>query len=349
MATGGTAPRSTAGGATSAGPTAGRAGSPIGSPIGAPTPAERIARRELVARRLARRYGGVVLRGDLLEAGLTRHDVDVQVRRGAWSKVGVHTICIDGRVPSGRGLLWWALWESGPRSVLDGASALIAAGLTSWEEPLVHVSVPGNSTVRDVPGVKRHTLRDLGPCITGGLRRTKPEVALVRAAEWARSDRAAATIVAMAVQQQLVSPPLLLARWESVGRSRRRATLDGVIRDVCAGSESINELDVLTALRARGLPLPSRQVVRSGPDGRVYLDMFWDEEGLHVEIQGAHHYVGLAVVGDALRLNSLSVASAEMISLQIPVIGWRLDPEPFLAQIAEGLAEGRRRRQGTAG
>lgn len=317
-------------------------------PIGAPTMAAKLERRERIGSEVAKLHAGVARRQDLLEAGLSRHDIEGQLRRKAWHPAGVHTISVDGRTPQGEGLLWQALWESGPRSVLDGPSALIATGLTSWTEDIVHVSVPRNATVRSLPGVRHHVLRDLGPAITTGLRRTKPPVAAVRAAEWARTTRAAATILAMSVQQRLVSPAALLDRWESVGRSRRRKVLDGVIRDIADGAHSINELDVGAACRARGLPEPSRQEVRTGARGRVYLDLFWDEEKLHVEIQGAHHFVGLKVVDDSLRLNDLAIRSSDLISLQIPILGWRVSPEPFLDQIEAGLEEGRRR-QRTAG
>jgi hypothetical protein len=266
-----------------------------------------------------------------------------------WHRAGFRTICIDGRRPQGEGRLWWALWESGPRAVLDGPSALVAAGLRHWEEDQVHVSVPRNATIRPLPGVRHHVLRDVGPRISVGLRRTKPEVALVRAAEWARTDRAAATLLAMAVQQRLVSTTALLTRWEGVGRSRRRKVLDAAIKDICDGAHSINELDVSAACRRARLPQPSRQVVRTGPNGRVYLDLFWDDLGVHVEIQGAHHYVGLKLVDDSLRQNALAIADRDLISLQIPVLGWRLHQGTFLQQIADALEEGRRRQRTMAG
>ena len=303
-----------------------------------------MARRAAVGARLAQLHGGVARRGDLLDGGLTRYDIDAQLRRGVWHSAGAHTICVDGREPRDEGLLWRALWESGPRAVLDGPTALIVAGLKHWTEELVHVSVPGNATVRPLPGVRQHKLRDVGPSIAVGLRRTRPEVAAVRAAEGARTDREAATVLAMVVQQRLVSPAALLARWTTVSVSRRRGFLAAAIRDVCDGAHSINELDVGAACRSRRLPVPTRQAVRTGPRGRVYLDAFWDEEQVHVEIQGAHHYQGLKVVDDSLRLNDLAIQDPRTITLAIPVLGWRVHPERFLDQIDAALAEGRRRR-----
>lgn len=304
--------------------------------------------RHEVAHRLGRLHGGVVRRSDLLAEGLTDHDVRAEVQRGVWARAGVHTICVDGTSPRDEGLLWRALWESGPRSVLDGPSALMAGGLTSWQEDVVHVSVPANATVRRLDGVRHHTLRDLGPRIEVGLRRTRPEVAAVRAAQWARTDREAATVLAMVVQQRLVSPGALLARWSAVRASRRRRFLDVVIRDVCDGAQSINELDVAAACQARRLPVPTRQAVRRARDGRVYLDLLWEEEQVHVEVHGAHHYTGLAVVDDSVRANELAISRAARITLQVPVLGWRVDPGRFLDQIEAALLEGRRRRAGDA-
>lgn len=312
--------------------------------VGEPASRERQRRRQRIGQRLAELHSGVVRRADLLAEGLTDHDIRAEVARGVWRQVGVHTICVDGREPAGEGRLWHALWESGPRSVLDGPSALVASGLKHWQEGLVHVSVPGNASVRSLQGIKHHKLRDLGPRLDTGLRRTKPEVAAIRAAQWARTDREAATLLAMTVQQRLVAAHHLLRRWSSTRSSRRRAFLDAVIADICDGAHSINEIDVGAACRARGLPRPTRQAVRTGARGRVYLDVLWEEEGVHAEIQGAHHYVGLAGLDDSVRANDLAITHAGQISLQIPVLGWRLDPGRFLDQIEAALAEGRRRR-----
>lgn len=304
---------------------------------------ERVARRASIAGAVAAQHGGVARRADLLARGLSRGDLRSEVERGVWQTAGVHTLCVDGTEPRGEGLFWRALWECGPRSVLDGPSALLAAGLRHWEVDVIHVTVPRNASVRRVPGVRLHVLREVGPTTRAGLRRTRTDVATLRAAQWARTDREAATIVAMAVQQRLVAPELLLERWAAVKVTPRRAVLDAVIRDVCDGAHSINELDVAAACRARRLPVPSRQELRTGPWGRVYLDLWWEAESVHVEIQGAHHYQGLKVVDDTLRGNALAISHPDLISLQIPVLGWRVEPGRYLDQIEAALAEGRRR------
>ena len=125
-------------------------------------------------------------------------------------------------------------------------------------------------------------------------------------------------------------------------RLRRRQLILGVLADVVDGVQALGELDFARECRRRGLPEPSRQVVRRGPRGRVYLDVYFDDYGLVVEIEGAHHDSALNAVDDALRQNTLTSQGDEF--LRIPVIGLRADPNAFMAQVeARLVARGWRR------
>lgn len=299
------------------------------------------ARRQMLARSLAADYDGVVTRQMMVQAGLTRGQIRTEVDRGAWSVAGSHTLCIDGDAPRGRGRWWRALWESGSRAVLDGVTALLATGLEGWEERAIHVTVGHRAHVRPLPGVVHHHLRNPGEAphdvVLVGLRRTKPDLATIRAAQWASSDRQAATLIAMTVQQRLVAPATLLHRWNQQSHSPRRQLIDEVIQDVCNGAHSMNELDFARICRRRGLPEPTRQSVRKGRNGRVYLDVYWDDIALHIEVHGAQHLQGTAGIADALRTNNLSIRSKALVSLQVPVLGLRSCPDLFLDQIEEAM------------
>ncbi len=94
--------------------------------------------------------------------------------------------------------------RAGARAFLDGASALVAAGLTKFEVDRIRVSVPRGARVRrgrglDIRQTRRWSASDLAT--GGGAPRTRPEVAAVRGALWARSDGQAALLLTMAVQQ----------------------------------------------------------------------------------------------------------------------------------------------------
>jgi very-short-patch-repair endonuclease len=83
--------------------------------------------------------------------------------------------------------------------------------------------------------------------------------------------------------------------------------------------------------------------VRQGRRGRVYLDVWWDDLHIHVEIDGAHHVWGLTPVEDALRLNDLVIDGT--VTLRIPVLGLRLQPDAFLDQVVAAHEAVRRSRR----
>lgn len=176
-----------------------------------------------------------------------------------------------------------------------------------------------------------HRRREVGPVRGAGIPRTVPEWAAIRAAQWARSDRTAVLILCLVVQQRLVSPARLLEVWTTTRGGGRRGLLSLVVPDICDGAHSLGELDFGQFCRDRGLPPPSRQVVREGPRGRAYLDAFWEDIGLLVEIDGGHHALALSPVDDALRQNDLTLTDA--VVLRIPVLGLRLEREAFMDQV----------------
>lgn len=173
--------------------------------------------------------------------------------------------------------------------------------------------------------------RQLAPLFPSGVPRVRVEWATIRAAQLARSDRQAALLLCMPLQQRLVAPDRLLQTWLGVGYSARRSLLDVVVRDACDGAHSLGELDFARWCRAFGLPAPDRQVVRTTSAGRVYLDCHWDDVRLTVEIDGGHHQLALHPVEDALRQNELALGR-ELV-LRVPVLGLRLQPAAFLRQI----------------
>ena len=258
-----------------------------------------------------------------------------EVAAGRWATWGRHTVVVAGSVPQGRGALWHAVWESGPGAVLDGAAALVAQGLTGFHPDVVDVSVPRQNRCHRVAGVRARR-RVLAPTVGAGLPRVQPEWAAIHAAQWATSDRQAALVLCLAVQQRVVAPGRLLSAWRTVERSPRRSLLTAAISDVCDGAQSLGELDFAGLCRRHGLPEPSRQTVRTTARGRVYLDAEWTEQGLVVEIDGGHHALALNPVDDALRQNEVTLRRRAV--LRIPVLGLRLQPDAFLAQVARGLA-----------
>ena len=292
------------------------------------------AERHRRALEVAARHGGVAHRRDLRREGLTRFDVASEIAAGRWRAAGRHTVVIGTEPPAGEALLWRAVWESGRGAVLDGVSALLAGGLKSFTAECIDVTMPANNRRHAVDGVRLHRRRTVGDTLAVGLPRVRPELAAVNAALWARSDRQAALIICLVVQQRLVPPERILTAWSGLAKKPRNSVLVKIIADVCDGTQSLGELDFARLCREYGLPEPTRQVVRSLPSGRIYLDVAWEGIGLVVEIDGGHHALALSPIDDALRQNAVVLAGEPV--LRIPVLGLRLAPDKFMAQVVEG-------------
>lgn len=274
----------------------------------------------------------------LRDLGVTRHQARAQLAAGRWQSRGFQTVDVQGGPLSERAERWRAVWETGEGiALVDGVSALQAAGLKGWSEDLVHVSVLHRHSIRRVEGVRIHKVirRVEGECAGAGVPRTRPPVAAIRAAHWAVSDRAAATILAMTVQQRLATGEQLVEARQRVRGRTRRAFLRQVLQDIADGAQSLNELDFAGACRERGLPEPTRQALRKTKDGRIYLDVYFEEYGLVIEIDGAGHQWGLAGVDDSLRANDVVIDGDRV--LRINILGWRLDREAYLDQVTAAL------------
>lgn len=298
--------------------------------------------RQRIALELAWRHDGVVHRGDLRAAGITKEHVRAEVEAGRWQLAGRHTLVIDGRQPRGRGLAWRAVWESGSGAVLDGASALQVHGLTGFETSVIDVSVSVNNRWHRVSGVRLHRPRLAVAAQLSGVPRVSVAEAVVNGAHWAVSDRQAALLVVMAVQQRLLTGERLAGYWAEVRRSPRRALLAAVIGDAVDGAHSLGELDVGRLCRRYGLPRPTRQQVRRGHRGAAYLDLYFAEADLAVEIDGSHHHSGFTLVADALRQNAVAIEATTV--LRIPLLGLRIAEAEFMSQLVEAHTRGRARR-----
>ncbi|HET7303009.1 MAG TPA: hypothetical protein VFJ12_00495 [Segeticoccus sp.] len=287
---------------------------------------------------LAASQGDVLSRGQAGELGADRHHIAHQVRVGRWLARGSRTVAIHrGPLPP-EATRHSALFEVGAGAALDGATALQVAGLERFEAK-VHVSMQHGRRPGRPPDVVVHELIAWREehVIDAGIRRVRPEVAAVRAAAWAVSDRQAALVLLMTAQQKVALPERMLAHAEAQLRLRRRELIEGVLADTVDGAQSLGELDFARLCRQRGLPEPSRQVVRRRPSGRAYLDVVWEDFGVAVEIDGIHHLDPENAMEDQLRQNDLVLLPGSESMLRVMSWALRVDPAPFLDQLEELL------------
>jgi len=282
---------------------------------------------------------GILSRRQIRELGLQRRDVRTQVDAKRWHKPTPHTVALFTGALSQRQQCWLALLETGcAEAALDGVTALQVAGLTGYTAAIT-ISCPLGAKPRLTAGTEIHvtTWRLPGDVLGSGIPRVRPDIAAVRAALWARTDRQAALVLVMTVQQRLSTARRLQWELRRIRRHPRRRLLVQVLADIADGAQALGELDFAVLCRRQRLPKPSRQVLRRGPRGQMYLDVYFDDYGLVVEVDGIQHVTGLNHVDDALRQNEVSLAADTV--LRIPLLGLRLQPADFMAQIERGLRD----------
>lgn len=294
-------------------------------------------RRFRAARELAVNQGGVLSRPQLYALGITRWEIRGQTRAHRWQLIGDQSVCLHNSAVDEVGHRWAAVFQGGPRACLDGVSALTASGVERFTVERVRVSVPRGARIRrtgryDIRQTRRWDADDIA---IGGIPRTRPAVAAVRAALWAASDKQATYLLTLVVQQGLATAEMIGRELLRVRRDKRRLLLHAVINDLLGGARSLGEIDFAREMRRRGLPAPQRQVLRKDRKNRYYLDLYWPRWKLVVEIDGIHHSWAENVVGDALRQNALALDGDTV--LRLPLLGYRLAPDEFFEQITRAL------------
>lgn len=233
---------------------------------------------------------------------------------------------------------WVAVLEGGPRSALDGVTALQEAGIDALSDEFIEVIVAKGSRRVRLPGVRFHESRRWceNDVVRTGVPRVKPAVAAVHAALWAQTDRQATLFLTLAVQQRKATPVEIHDAAAAVRRSPRRKLLHAVTAALAGGVRSLNELDVARAMRGRGLPEPTRQAIRNRSSGVQYLDADFPEYDVTLEIDGPQHDLPAARLQDLLRDVALVVEGRTI--LRIPTLAWHLDERAVLDALEELFA-----------
>jgi len=233
---------------------------------------------------------------------------------------------------------WLAALATG--ALLGGRSALEVLGLKGFPPDRIDVVLPATRKTRDAPAdVVVHRTRHLtrqDVHRTGRPPCTMPGRSTVDAAAWARSDREALTVIAMAFQQRLVTWSDIEDVLGTRPRVRRARLIRQAAADATGGAHSLAELDVVRLLRRAGLPRPTLQKVRLDADGRRrYLDLYFETWRVHVEIDGAHHDDPRRAWADMERQNALWIPGERV--LRFPAWLVRESPDTVIATIRDAL------------
>jgi very-short-patch-repair endonuclease len=243
---------------------------------------------------------------------------------------------------------WVAVLAAGDAALLAGLAAAEAGGLRGRRRAeVIDVLVPHGHAAPDLlrslplglPAVRvrrtRHLPdadRQLGrPC------RTTMARSVVDAAQWARTDDDARSLLAAACQQRLVTPAEVRQVLARLPKAYRRGLTLSTLADIEGGAEALSEIDLRRLCRRHRLPVPDMQERRTDASGRIrYIDGYWREWRLQVEVDGAHHMDAGQWAADLRRQNDIWVAGERI--LRFAAFDLRQRPAEVAGQIRAALA-----------
>jgi very-short-patch-repair endonuclease/predicted transcriptional regulator of viral defense system len=286
---------------------------------------------------LAARQHGVVSRWQLLRAGISRHWIDLHLKRGWLEPVhrGVYQV---GPVSAPHQREMAALLACGAGAVLSHQTAAALWELLPPFGPKVPVTVSTRRNLRGrSSGIHVYRVRSLGAdevSSLGNLHLTSPSRTLLDLAG-SLSARELERAMSRADRQRLLDRKeleLLLSRYpRRPGRTSLLTLLASPDGPVLTRSEA--EERFIALIRKGGLRPPEMNVMVKGFE----VDAFWRAERLVVEVDGfAFHSARAAFERDRQRDGVLMAAGLRVI--RITWCQLTLAPEALLVQLAQTLA-----------
>ena len=235
---------------------------------------------------LLARQSGVVARRQLLEEGLTDHDVRRLVRRRDLVPLRLGVYVAHTGEPTWLQQAWGAVLLHWP-AALSHASALRAAdgpGRIVAPGP-IHVAVARQRGLDAPEGIRLHRMTALSERVLWNTSppRVRIEEALIDLAAEAVDDWSAIAVLADAVQARRTTPARIEETLGRRTRVARRVFLTAVLDDIATGTGSVLEHGYLTRVeRPHELPRGQRQA-----QGRsVYRDVLYEDFAQVVELDG---------------------------------------------------------------
>lgn len=268
-----------------------------------------------------------------------------RVASGRWRRIcrGV-LVTHNGPLTWGQ-TLWVAVLAAGPGVLLAGLTAAREGGVRFGRAGVIHLLARGGRGYADL----RRLPPEMPPVIVhrtdvlpaehvqlGRPMRTIMARAIVDAAQWARTDDEARSLVAATCQQRRVTPGEIREVLAVLPRARRRALVLETANYAEGGAEALSEIDLVKLCRRYGLPTPDLQERRRDKAGRNrYLDAYWRKWRLHVEVDGAHHMDAGQWEADMRRQNEIWIKGDRVLRFSAWQVRHR--PDEVAAQLRAAL------------
>jgi hypothetical protein len=227
-----------------------------------------------------------------LGQGMSRDAVSSRSQSGAWQRLHRGTYATFSGVPPREARLWAAVLRAGPGAVLSHETAAEVHGLIDSPSKMIHITVSAErnpAKAGTIRGVTVHRSRrvvrqELPPW---QLPRTPVAETVLDLVAASASFDDAYSWLSRATGRRLVSAGMIKDAMAARKRMRWREWLTDALDDVADGIMFPLELRYVRDVeRAHGLPAARRQARRALAGGIRYLDNFYDEYRLCVELDG---------------------------------------------------------------
>ncbi len=298
---------------------------------------------------LAARQRGILTRRQAVAAGLTDDILESWTRSRRWQRLHYSVYAMFSGTPDREASLWAAVLRAGPGAALSYQTAAELDGLLDKPAPVVHVTVPIARRVAPAPGIVVHSRRGAEAAIHPARLppRTRIEHTVLDLADTSLSADGAIGWVTVALGRRLTTQRKLQLALDQRSRSRWRRDLTLVLSPELAGVHSLLEYHYVRDVESpHGLPKGTRQARAGGPGRRAYRDVFYEEFGLVVELDGETAHPAETRWKDIRRDNSAAATGlvtlrygyrdvrstgchvAAQLAVTLEARGWRGRPRP---------------------
>ncbi len=256
-------------------------------------------------RQLAQLQAGVVAREQVLGLGFGEAGIARMIREQVWVRLSRGIYLTGPTEPSWTALAWSGVLIGGDAARIGGSAAAHLHGLLPEPPATIEIWVPAAGSAPRVSGPwtfrRERPGARLASTVGSPPRLTIEDTVLDLIDDPDCDPRSAANWVTMAVQARRTTPTRIQRAAQARRFVRQRRMLMTLLDDVGAGVRSPIELDYLrTVERPHGLPVGRRQASRRNTE----IDVYYDDFGLVVELDGRLGHTGLGRFRDMWRDNS---------------------------------------------
>lgn len=238
---------------------------------------------------------GVISRCQALDAGLPGDAIRGRLRTGSWRQLqrGVYA-AFTGQPPR-EAMLWAAVLRWGASAILSHQTAAELDGLTDRISPAIHVTVPTAEHIRGATDLVIHRSSLIAVARHPALLppRTRIEETVIDLTQTVRGSEEAFHWLSRACGSRLTTAGRLQVALSQRKKARYRNELMSGLAAIAEGVHSTLETRYVRGVeRPHGLPVAQRQAKITLGRARRYLDNFYEEFGVAVELDGhAAHLV----------------------------------------------------------